>query len=186
MIGIANPTDYKLVPDGAINKKFLLAQYSYAASDNVNIYLNYAGGKFPDSSKSEQIDLVITSSFSEKFSLGFNGTIINMHSWDGLKNLEGESVFGAALYLNVDPKPWFGLTLRNEYFDDSNGYKTFSGYVDGGNIFSTTLSANFKKNNFTIIPELRIDNASRSIFIDADGMGKNTATSLLVAAVFSF
>src|SRR5438309_6388918 len=34
MIGIANPTDYKYVPAGMMNKKFVLAQYSYAASDN--------------------------------------------------------------------------------------------------------------------------------------------------------
>ena len=34
MLGIANPTDYKYVPSGALNKKFFLAQYSLAASDN--------------------------------------------------------------------------------------------------------------------------------------------------------
>ena len=186
IIGIANPTDYRLVPEGSINKKFFLAQYSYAASDNVNIYINYVGGKSPDSSKSEQIDVVVTSKFSDQFSIGYNGTIINMHSWDGAKNMEGKSLFGSALYLNYDPKSWFGLTLRGEYFDDKNHFKTFSGFGNGGNVFSTTLSANFKKGNFILIPEIRVDKASEKIFTNADGAGSLSAGNFLVAAIYSF
>ena len=186
MVGIANPTDYKLVPEGSINKKFILAQYSYAASDNVNVFINYVGGKSPDSAKSEQVDIVVTSKFSEQFSIGYNGTIINMHSWDGFKNLEGKSAFGSAVYLNYDPKPWVGLTVRGEYFDDKNHFKTFSGFGNGGNVFSTTLSANFKKSNFILIPEIRVDKASEQIFTNSDGEGSKTAASFLVAAIYSF
>src|SRR5918993_2379841 len=55
MIGVANPTDYKYVPDGQINKKAFIAQYSVAMSDNFKAYLNYAGSQAPlDSAKSSQ------------------------------------------------------------------------------------------------------------------------------------
>lgn len=186
MVGIANPTDYKLVPEGSINKKSFIAQYSYAASDNVNIFINYVGGKSPDSSKSEQVDVAITSKFTDRFSIGYNGTIINMHKWDGAKNLEGKSAFGSAIYLNYDPKTWLGLTLRGEYFDDKNHFKTFSGFANGGHVVSATLSANFKKGNFILIPEIRVDKANELIFTDADGAGSKTAACYLIAAIYSF
>src|SRR5215218_7426823 len=39
MIGLANQTDYKYLPEGYIRKKFLLAQYSFAASDLFKAYV---------------------------------------------------------------------------------------------------------------------------------------------------
>ncbi len=186
MLGISNATDYRIVPDGQINKKFLLAQYSLTVSDNVKLYLNYVSGKSPDTSKSEQVDAVLTATISEKFNIGVNGTIASTKAWDGLKNISSKSWGGGALYLNLDPKPWFGLTARAEYFSDNNQLKVFGAAPAGGNIFATTLSANFKINSFTIIPEFRIDNASENIFTDKSGFGKSSAANFLVAAVYSF
>ena len=34
MVGVSNATDYRMPPDGQINKKFFLAQYSIAFNDN--------------------------------------------------------------------------------------------------------------------------------------------------------
>lgn len=186
MVGVANPTDYKYVPDGVINKKFLLAQYSYTGSDLFKLFLNYVGGKGIDTSKSNQFDLVITSKLSDKFSLGFNGTVNTTQVWDGAKNLDGESWWGSALYLNLDPTPKFGLTLRSEYFSDKNGFKIPMGPVEGSKVFANTLSANFRIDNLTIIPEFRIDNASEEIFIKKDGAPTKSAANVLLAAVYSF
>lgn len=190
MVGVANPTDYKYVPEGKINSKFLLGQYSYTGSDLFKLFLNYVGGKGVDTSKSNQVDLVITSKLSDKFSLGYNGTVSNVQGWDGSKNLDGQSWWGSALYLNLDPTPKFGLTLRSEYFSDENDLKLnpidHPAAVDGYNIFANTLSANFKIDNLTIIPEFRIDNASKEIFMNKDGKATKTATNVLLAAVYSF
>ncbi len=187
MIGIANATDYRIPPDGFINKKFLLAQYSYAASDNLKFFLNYAGGQNPDTSKSSQFDAVITATVSDKFSMGYNGTVSSTKAWDGAKNLDSKSWWGSALYLNFDPQPWLGLTLRGEYFNDKNQLKAFSGAMEGGHIFSTTLSANFKTGGLIIIPEIRVDNASNDyLFVDSDGASARTATSFILAAIYSF
>jgi hypothetical protein len=186
MVGVANPTDYKYVPEGVINRKFLLAQYSYTGSDLFKVFLNYVGGKGIDTSKSNQFDVVITSKLSDKFSLGYNGTVATVQSWDGAKNMDGQSWWGSALYLNLDPTPKFGLTLRSEYFSDKNGLKLPMGLVEGSKVFANTLSANFKIDNLTIIPEFRIDNASEEIFMKKDGAPTKTAANVLLAAIYSF
>lgn len=188
MVGVANPTDFKYVPEGVINKKFLLAQYSYTGSDLFKVYLNYVGGKAIDTSKTSQFDIVITSKLSDKFSLGYNGTVNNIKVWDGEKNMDGKSWWGSALYLNLDPTPTFGLTLRSEYFSDKYDLKIPhpAAAMNGCNIFANTLSANFKIDNLTIIPEFRIDNASQEIFVKKDGTSTKSAANVLVAAVYSF
>lgn len=186
MIGIANPTDLKAVPDGVINKKFLLAQYSLAFNDNTKLYVNYVGGKSPDTSRADQFDVVVTGKLGSKFGIGYNGTVATVHSWDGAKNASGKNWWGSALYLNFDPKESLGFTLRGEYFSDENQLKVYSSALEGGSIFATTLSANFKINSLIIIPEVRIENASKKIFSDKDGGATSTAGSFLVAAVYSF
>jgi hypothetical protein len=144
------------------------------------------GGKAPDTSKVSQLDAVLTAKLSDKFNIGFNATVNSTQYWDGAKNIDGQSWWGSALYLNLDPKPWFGLTLRGEYFNDDNQLKMFSLTPAGGSIFATTLSANIKAGGFIFIPEFRIDNASEAIFTDKAGAGKRSAGSFQLAAVFAF
>lgn len=186
MVGVANPTDFKYVPDGVINKKFFLAQYSYTGSDFLKLYLNYVGGQGVDTSKSNQVDVVITSKISDKFSLGYNGTVSSVQKWNGEKNLGGKSWWGSAIYINVDPTSKFGLTLRSEYFSDKNELKIYTGTMTGTKVLANTLSANFKVDNLTIIPEFRIDHSSEQIFTKSDATPTKTAANVLLAAVYSF
>lgn len=182
MVGVSNPTDMRVVPDGVINKKFVIAQYSYAASDNFKAYLNYVGGKATDTTKINQFDLVLTSKLNSKFGIGFNGTVNSSKFWANKKYSDAMSWFGSALYLNFDPTSKFGLTLRGEYFGDKDGIKLPA----GGNVFATTLSANFKVDGFIFIPELRFDNSNKLNFFDKDGAGKKSAASLIFAAIYAF
>jgi len=187
MVGVSNATDYRIPPDGFMNKKFLLAQYSFAPSDNFKIYLNYVGGQNPDTSKTSQFDAVVTAKLGDKFNIGINGTLNSTQLWDGAKNMESKTWSGVALYLNADPQPWLGFTLRGELFNDKNQFKVFSGSPEGGSIFSGTLSANFKTGGFIFIPEFRLDNANKEIlFTDKNGALTNSAASFLVAAIYSF
>jgi hypothetical protein len=186
MAGIANATDFRIPPDGYINKKFFLAQYGLAASDKVSLYLNYVGGQAPDTSKSSQFDAVITAKFSDKFSIGYNGTYTSVKLWDGAKNLDGKAWWGSALYLNFDPSANVGLTLRGELFNDKKQLKVYSGAPVGGSIFATTLSAQFKKGGFTFIPEVRVDTGSEDIFVDKNGAPSKSMGNFLFAAIYSF
>lgn len=182
MIGLANPTDMRVVPAGVMNKKFLIAQYGYAASDAVKFYLNFVGGKGTDTAKSEQFDLVATAKLSDRFGIGFNATMNNSHRWVNKGYTGLKQWYGTAIYLNYDPKPWMGFTWRTEYFNDKDGQKLAA----GGNVVATTLSANFKVDGFIFIPELRADLASKGNFIDKGGSNTKNAYSLVLAAIYSF
>ena len=187
MLGISNATDYRVPPTDKINKKFFMSQYTFAPSDKVKFYLNYVGGQNPDTSKTNQFDAVITAKFCDKFNIGFNGTVNSTQVWDGAKNLESKAWWGSALYLNYDPQSWFGITLRGELFGDKNQFKAFSGASAGGNIFSTTLSANFKAGGFIFIPEFRLDNANKQVlFTDKNGLFTKSSGNFLFAAIYSF
>ena len=182
MVGIANPTDLRLLPAGQIEKKFFIAQYSLAATDGIKLYANYVGGKNPDTSVVNQFDFVGTFAVSSKFNIGVNATMNNTKAWDGSKNVDPLTWWGFATYLTVDPTETFGLTLRSELFDDKDGAKGF-----GTSIFANTLSANFRVGGFTFIPELRIESAGASIYADKNGVfNEKTAASFLVAAVYKF
>lgn len=187
MLGVSNPTDYKFVPDGGLNKKFLIAQYSYVPGDKFAAYLNFVSGQNPDTTKGSQVDLVMTTALSDKFSLGFNGTVNSYKNYSDGKFAESASWWGSALYINYDASPKVGLTLRNEYLSDAKGRLFFGNFTDGGGIFATTLTANLKVADcFKIVPELRIDNASENIFTKSSGAGTKSAVGGLVAAVFVF
>ena len=184
MIGISNPTDYRLPPAGQINKKFVIAQYSIAASDAFKLYANYVGGKAPDTSIINQFDLVAIATISKKFNIGINATINNSQTWDGdsKKNVTAKSWWGAAGYFNVDPKDWLGLTLRSELFNDMDGVKGFA-----TSIFANTLSANFKVDGFIFIPELRLESAGKQIYFDENSvMNQKSAVSFVLAAIYKF
>ncbi|MDQ6813088.1 MAG: porin, partial [Bacteroidota bacterium] len=184
MIGVANPTDYTTTTS---TTKTLIAQFSTGTKDDkLKAYLNYQGyfgakSSIPNASKLNQLDLVVTGTVSPKFSIAYNGTI------EIVKDLEAKQSkkwWGSALYLNYDPTSTFGLTWRNEYFGDQKyGLKTVGG---GANIFASTLSANFRIDNFRIIPEFRVDNASKNIFTKSDGTVAKGTESFILAAVYSF
>jgi Putative beta-barrel porin-2, OmpL-like. bbp2 len=187
MIGVSNATDFRIIPDGQINRKFFIAQYSFKPTDAISIYLNYAGGQSPDTSKSNQFDAVVTAKIGKKFNIGYNGTINSTKTWDGVKSNKAESWWGSALYFNYDPKSWIGLTLRTELFGDEKQYKVFSGATEGGNVFAATLSASLKTGGFIFIPEFRIDNTKKAVlFTDKNGAFKRSASSFLLAAIYSF
>ncbi|MCC6727517.1 MAG: porin [Saprospiraceae bacterium] len=184
MLGMANPTDFKSF---AGNEKYVIGQLSTtSANEKIKVYLNYQGGKFNDSSRVKQVDIVLTAALAEKFSLGLNGTAASYQFMDA-ENEFGDmnTWWGTALYLNFDPKDWFGLTLRSEYFSDTKGLNVFSS-VGGGSLIATTLSANFKAGNLIFIPEVRFESASKEIFTDQEDGFTKTATSVLMAAVYTF
>ena len=186
MIGLSNPTDWRSVPAYYQNNKNVIAQYSYAPSDNFKLYLNYVGGRDTGDNKVHQYDLVINAKVNSLFSLGLNSTV-NKSSTASVKYDSSRTWWGTAVYLNLDPKPWFGLTLRGEYFSDKDGVKLqpLDGTV-GANVFATTLSANFKVDGFIFIPEFRVDNGSQNLFLKNDGTYTKSSVSILFAAIYSF
>lgn len=181
MVGVSNPSNYRSIPDSGYDNKDIIAQYSYAPNDRVKLCFNYVGGRDIEDNRSHQYDIVVTLKMSTLFSLGWNGTV-NRSSMADEKYQISRSWWGSAFYFNIDPRKWLGLTLRTEYFNDNRGVCLPA----PATVLATTLSANFKIDGLTFIPEFRVDHADNSIFFHANGTPATTATSLLLAAVYSF
>ena len=178
MVGVANPTDYSTTTSSS---KFVIAQLGTATSnDKLKAYLNYQGGKISPGMSLNHIDLVVIGTVTDKFSIGYNGTMQSRKPSGG----SSASWWGSALYFNVDPTSKFGLTLRGEYFDDHKNVLQLGTGL--GKIFAATLSAQIKVDKLTIIPEVRFDNADQEIFSKNDGTGTKGTGTLLLAAVYTF
>jgi hypothetical protein len=174
MIGVANPTDFTTTTSG---NKVALAQFSTGTkNDKLKAFLNYQGGSTGEKSGFNQIDLVLNAVLSSQFGINYDGTIASVKT-NGTSN----SWSSNALYLNFDPSSSFGLTLRGEYFSDKKAITTVA-----SSVFATTLSANIKINNLTIIPEIRVDNGSNAIFLKSDGVATQTSSGFILAAVYKF
>lgn len=177
MVGITNPPD---MLTASFQKKFFIAQFSAASkSGKVKGYLNYVGGKYSNDVTTNQFDLVVTGTVSDKFSVGYNGTVQTVK----LSGYDSKSWWGSAVYLNFDPTSMFGLTLRGEYFDDKDAV-TAAGF--GTSIFDATLSGNIRIDNLTIIPEFRLDNSKDEIFLKDDGSGIKSTGAFILAATYHF
>jgi hypothetical protein len=176
MLGVTNPTDYSTTTSSS---KFVIGQFSTGSSDDkLKAYLNYQGGKYTPGVSLKQVDVVVTGAVTDKFSIGYNGTVQSRKPAGQSAN----SWWGSALYFNVDPTEALGLTLRTEYFHDE---KNVAGV--NNNIFETTLSGNIRISRLTIIPELRLDNGSKNTsFVKANGSSTKGTASAILAAVYSF
>lgn len=165
MVGVAQPTDFVSTssPD-----KIIIAQFSSATKDDkLKGYFNYQGGK-----DKSQFDLVLNGVVSSKVGINYDGTIANIAGVNWTSN---------ALYINYDPISLVGFTWRTEMFNDS---KNAVGV--GTSIFQNTFSANIHLSKFTIIPELRFDNAKDKIFINTNSNLNKYASNFLIAAVYKF
>jgi hypothetical protein len=173
MVGVANMTDYV---SQTASRKFAIAQFS-TGSDKVKAYLNYQGS-YGGSYSLTQFDLVLTAALTDKFSIGYNGTVQSVTP----EKEDGNSWWGSAVYLNIDPSSTFGITLRGEYFDNKDAVSA----APATSLFNLTLSPNFKIGNLTIIPELRFESAKDEIFFDKDGAGTKSTFTGLLAATYHF
>ncbi len=183
MLGVANYTDQSTSTN---NVKSLLAQISGGSADGkFKAYLNYVGSygskseTIPGSLKAlSQVDLVINSTITSKFGIGFNATVQDRKTM--MASTSG-SWWGTALYFNFDPTPATGITLRSEYIGDSKAV-----YFPTKNIFANTLSVNCKVGPLTIIPELRVETSQNTIYLKKNGTSVKSTATALIAAVYKF
>lgn len=182
MVGIANPIDVTAPTDGSAPKTILF-QLSKTGG-NYAVFLNYAGYfgaklQMPTASSFNQIGLTATYTVSDKFGLGYDGTIQMVKDEIADKS---KSWWGSAIYANYATSDAFGLALRAEYFSDKKDAVKI-----GANVFAATLSGNYKVGGFTLIPELRVDNSNFMIFSkNSAGEPTKTALTATLAAVYSF
>jgi hypothetical protein len=187
MFGVIDPTDMKTADeknavDNGVLPKMIIGQFATATKDTkLKLYLNFLGGKYNDSAKMMHEDVVLTYTVNSKFNIGYNGTIQSRSfklsgEWSGFSPW-----WGSALYFNYDPITWFGLTLRGEYFNDKKDVLGLN-----SSFITPTLSANFRIDNLTIIPEFRFDNADNTVFYKNETETTKSTGSFILAATYHF
>jgi hypothetical protein len=186
MLGVADPTDMKSADikysNDGVMPKMVIGQFATGTKDSkVKLYLNFLGGKYNDSARMMHEDVVLTYSVNSKCSLGYNGTVQSRSFKSEGKWGSYKAWWGSALYLNYDPISWFGLTFRGEYFNDKKNVLDL-----GTSFIIPTLSANFKLDNLTIIPEFRLDNAGNSVFYKNEHETTKSTGSFVLAATYHF
>lgn len=192
MFGVVNPTDFKTAIEARSNQKSFIGQIGYTV-DTGSAFLNFTSGSMNNnvgipllsglnSINKTQFDLVASKKIGDAFNLGLNATYAIVNS-DIDSNLNGSwfSVVGYAGYKFNDVT---NLNYRLEYFDDKDGVAAF-GAFGGANVFSNTMSLNYKVGNLTFIPEVRFDFASKEIYPTENNASK-TNGSLLFATTYSF
>jgi hypothetical protein len=167
---VMNPTDFTLSnPTGKYNYG---GQLGYKG-DKGAVFLNYLGG-----SGYSQLDLTTTAQINEKFFVGLNATT----AFDLFS--------GVAVYTNVAATDALALGARVEYFKNT-GLEGILVAPDE-NVLDFTFSANLKKGNFRLIPEVRIDLHSDDAIVKTvtnEGAPKTFGKSLasfVLAGVYSF
>ncbi len=165
MVGVAEPTD---ITSAKVEGKIAIAQLSTASSDDkLKAFLNYQGGK-----DKSQFDVVLNAAITDQLGFNYDGTVCN---------LAGTNWSSNAIYFNYDASTKVGFALRSELFNDSKGAVGV-----GTSIFQNTLSANIHFNKFTIIPEIRLDNANDKVFVNGTNVKSFGSGSFLIAAVYKF
>ena len=206
MLGVFNPTD--MTETNFLNSLTLGAQLGYSGESS-SVYLNVLLGD-QDGSLDEdflvdsvslgstfQVDLTAGFDLSEKFYLGINTTYNTTAAGEvangsTISDADGESsdFYGFAAYLQVAASENFKVGLRGEYFGEANfGAGAIGAYDAAGDasVLAFTLSGNIAIGNLTLIPELRLDNASEeTTFLDNNLKGSSSLASFLLAAVYGF
>lgn len=165
MLAIMNSTDFTEINfDGSYT---LGGQLGYKDQYLNLIYGEQTGTTGP----TFQVDYTGGFDVTDTFFLGINATY---------NDTDGSGFYGAALYPQVTTSDSFAIGLRGEYFGvHADGF-------DDETVFAATLSANYKVDDLTIIPEVRLDSWSVEGYINNDLEPTKSLASFLLAAVYNF
>ena len=165
MLAIMNSTDFTEINlDGSYT---LGAQLGYKSQFLNFVYGNQTGA----TGTTFQVDYTGGTDLSDEFFLGINATY---------NDTDGSGFYGAAIYPQYTLNEKFALGLRGEYFG------VHADDVDDDTVFAATLSANYKIEDLTIIPEIRLDSWSDEFYFNNDLEPTKSLTSFLVAAIYKF
>ncbi len=194
MVGLVNNIDN--IQDNNRAKGFI-SQLFFSPVSGWNVYLNGivsneanadAKGKTPSGNSYALFDLTTTYQISEKFFLGLNAATGSQKV--KVANVSTTTPWGGvALYTNYAFSSTFGLGARYEVFDNTGGARALiEADGTGTSVNSFTLTANITAadGHLLLKPELRTDAFKSEQFIDSEGKGKKSQTTLGLAAIFKF
>lgn len=166
MVGLFNDQWNTYQANSSLGLNAVGAQLILTPSKDLTAYVNYLSG----SASGKIIDLTANYQLTDKFKLG-----INAADFAGVVSSTGYT--GFALYPSYVVKDNFSLGLRAESFKSKTTDVSYTGL---------TLTGNIKSGGLTFIPEVRLDNASEKVFVDASSAAVNSAAQVCLAVVYAF
>lgn len=186
MVGVFNPTDF--TEFNPTNTYSLGVQLGYNEAVYLNILYGDQTGTGDTTNALLQVDLTAGWDLTDEFYLGVNTTYNTTAT--SVEGADPAGFYGAALYTQYSLSKAFALGTRVEYFGEFEGGAGAIGDYDAGgsaNIVEFTLSAPYTVDNLTIIPEIRLDAASKDIFTNVEGNNvQNSLYSFVLATVYKF
>lgn len=165
MLAVMNSTDFTEINlDGSYTAGLQIGYKDHSLNFIYGDQTGTSGATF-------QVDYTGSTNLNDSFFLGFNTTY---------SDTDGNGFYGAALYPQYSLSETLALGLRGEYF----GFHTED--LDDSTVFATTLSANYKIDDLTIIPEVRLDSWNEELYFNNDLEPTKSLASFLIAAVYKF
>jgi hypothetical protein len=179
MIGLFNRFDHYDNVGYSLN---LGTQLHVTPVAGMDFYLNVASSDY----SGHVYDLTATYQATDRLKIGLN--VANRDKgaiFAGDSNTPVDTHYtGVAGYINYKISDPVALGLRYENFSDTDG--NITGYGSKVNINAFTLSGNISAGPIRLIPEIRMDIGSQDIFTNSGNNPTNSASQVLVAAVYAF
>lgn len=144
-------------------------------------YINLLTANNSTPTSGTEVDLTTAYQITSAFKLGLNAA-----DYTAAKGAGTGGFSGVALYPQLAVSSAVTLGLRGEYFKNKAGTYQSAGPVAGESVTGLTLTANIKSGPLTLIPEVRLDNGSKDMFVNSDNMTTKSASQFVLAAVYAF
>lgn len=159
------------------------AQLMVAPVKGWTAYLNVLTGTYSGT----EFDLTTTYQITSAFKLGLNAATFSSPEWALGATAGAKGGFtGVALYPQYAVSKDVTLGLRGEYFSTKKGTYAPYGPAAGESVTALTATANIKAGPLNFIPEFRVDNGSKNMFMNSDMKPTQSAQQFVVAAVYAF
>ncbi len=158
--------------NGAIGKSVLLAAVYYGGDESLGA---------ATTGRRDLLDLVATINATDSLSFVLNFDTAKQE--DALGAGSDAKWSGLAGYVNYKFSDQWRLSVRGEYFDDKNGFRT--GVTQKWKEVTATV-AYMPSNNVELRGELRYDKSDQNSFNQPDGTIKESQNSLGLEAIYKF
>ncbi|QPJ65438.1 MAG: porin [Candidatus Nitrohelix vancouverensis] len=172
------------------NDKTLGAQIAYAASDDVNILFNWAGGGASSANNNSDWrniwDVVVDVALTDKTFMQLNFDYGTQESASLARLRDDAEWWGVAAILRHDYNKWFSMNARGEFFNDDDGFR--ANVTTGQKMWELTLTPEIRVNqNFVFRVEYRHDESTALAFNDGSNNQLNSSQDTVAAnALFYF
>jgi hypothetical protein len=157
------------------------AQLMLAPAKGWTAYLNVITSNNTTITSGTELDLTTTYQITDAFKLGLNAADYSASNGAGTGGFAG-----VALYPQIAVSKEVTLGVRGEYFKTKTGTYAAFGPAAGSSVTGLTFTANIKSGPLTLIPEIRLDNGSNTMFLDSNNAATKSAAQFVLAAVYAF